>query len=170
MPSNPSPQINHQCGPIESHTHPSHVTITTQHAANRARKCEKAPGATESHCIGSVSEPAKPPPKLIRPQAFCGGLARVVADGHRLSVRVQRTVCFHVFTRERAALKDASSTVVIVSVSVPELKVGGGWARESRWQQALPLPNVPERASKCGQSENGVLCSKFTPWRSLNGG
>lgn len=66
----------------------------------------------------------------------------MVADGHRLSVRVQRTV--YAFARERAALKDASSTVVIVSVSVPELKVGGGWATRAGGSKARPLPNVPE--------------------------
>lgn len=118
-------------GPIESHTHPSHVTITTQsNAANRARKMRKSPRRhrVALHWVGERAS-SKPPPKLIDPPASllwrpcaCGGRRSPTfcpCTAHRLCV------CARKGGAERSI---ASSTVVIVSVSVPELKSRGGWA------------------------------------------
>lgn len=68
---------------------------------------KKPPGATESHCIGSVSERNQTTPKveLIRPQASLWRPGRVwwqtVTDF--LSVY---SAPFDAFARERAALRD----------------------------------------------------------------
>lgn len=53
--------------------------------------------------------------------------------------------CFHAFARERAALKDATSTVVIVSVSVPELKSRGAAGLREPVAASSPIAERPRK-------------------------